>query len=216
MEVLVERLKWLREKKRLGQKEVSGNIGVTLSGYQKMEYGESNPKIETLIKIAKYFKVRTDFLLGLSDQTSEMERLAGNLNKVSVVLKFKKLDLLDLISKIDNHEIIAMKRNIEDLEETFKSGLSEYIQELYEVPMNNPHEDDWLISGAPYICETNFDKKIGKWELDVFDKDNYNLITYVFDNDAEYELESEKITKYFTQVKPPMYNFKQPNIISEI
>lgn len=82
MEVLAERLKWLREQKRLSQKEIAANIGVTLSGLQKMMYNESNPKIDTLVRMAKYFEVTTDFLLGLTDDTDELIKLRRELRRL--------------------------------------------------------------------------------------------------------------------------------------
>jgi transcriptional regulator with XRE-family HTH domain len=81
MEVLAARLKWIRESKRLGQKEVASEIGISLNGLQKFEYNESNPKIDTLIKMARYFEVSTDFLLGLNDETNELSKIRANFGK---------------------------------------------------------------------------------------------------------------------------------------
>jgi transcriptional regulator with XRE-family HTH domain len=82
MEVLAKRVKWLREKKRMGQKEVAAEIGMTVSGIQKIEYGERDPKLEKLIEIAKLFNVTTDFLLGLSNEIGDLQELKGDLHRL--------------------------------------------------------------------------------------------------------------------------------------
>ena len=62
--MLGKRLRALREDMDLTQKDLGKilNIGnVTLSQYEK---GDRNPDYETLLKIAEYFNVSTDYLLG--------------------------------------------------------------------------------------------------------------------------------------------------------
>lgn len=62
-----ERLRLLREENSLTQLELSKQTGignVTLSQYEK---GTRNPDKDTIIKIAEYFDVTTDYLLGKSN-----------------------------------------------------------------------------------------------------------------------------------------------------
>jgi len=64
---LAERLKKLREERGFMQKFVADSIGVrsnTLSGY---ENGTRSPDPETLVKLASFYDVSTDYLLGKSD-----------------------------------------------------------------------------------------------------------------------------------------------------
>lgn len=73
-ELLGRRLKALREKKGISQKFVASKIGVnnsTLSGY---ESGYREPDGETLSRLADFYEVTTDYLLGRSDNY----RLSGN------------------------------------------------------------------------------------------------------------------------------------------
>lgn len=61
------RLKALRTKKKLTQKQLAEKINVThvsISGY---ENGNRSPDTDTLEKIADYFGVSTDYLLGRTD-----------------------------------------------------------------------------------------------------------------------------------------------------
>lgn len=109
MEVLAKRLKWLREQKRLSQKEVAAEIGMSLNGYQKIEMNERNPKLEVLIGLSKLYNETTDFLLGLDDSCSflneiviEMNELKEefNLNRSKAELKNYKLQQIkDFVKK---------------------------------------------------------------------------------------------------------------------
>lgn len=65
--MLGKRLKMLRESNNLTQIELGKILGVgnvTLSQYEK---GDRNPDYDTLLRIADYFNVSTDYLLGKTD-----------------------------------------------------------------------------------------------------------------------------------------------------
>ena len=49
------------------QKQMAENLGITERNYQRYE-ATSNPSVKTLIKIADYFDVTIDYLLGRSDK----------------------------------------------------------------------------------------------------------------------------------------------------
>jgi len=59
-----ERLKPLRKSKKKTQKEMAELLGCTERHYQKIEYGHINVPATTVIYLAKYFNVSTDYLLG--------------------------------------------------------------------------------------------------------------------------------------------------------
>jgi len=63
-----QRLKTLRKEKKLRQKDMAELISCTERNYQKMEYGEVNIPGLTLIKIADYFDVSLDYLVGRSEE----------------------------------------------------------------------------------------------------------------------------------------------------
>ena len=68
LEMFSARLRELRQEKRLRQREMAGLLGCTLGHYQKIEYGQVNVPITTLIALAEKFRVTTDYLLGRSDE----------------------------------------------------------------------------------------------------------------------------------------------------
>ena len=59
-----ERLKDLRKKHKITQEDLAKIIGVERSSIGKYESSTTIPSNETLIKIANYFNVSTDYLLG--------------------------------------------------------------------------------------------------------------------------------------------------------
>ena len=68
MPVFGARLKALRKEKKLKQKEMAELLERTERNYQKLEYGEINVPGLTLIKLADFFGVTIDYLVGRTDE----------------------------------------------------------------------------------------------------------------------------------------------------
>ena len=62
-----ERLKDLRKNNNVTQKQLAFDISLSERNYQSLEYGNVKPSYETLIKLADYFDVSLDYLVGRSD-----------------------------------------------------------------------------------------------------------------------------------------------------
>ena len=56
------KLKELRKNKGVSQEEVANALGVSFRAYQNYEYGQREPNIEMLNKIADYFGTSVDYL----------------------------------------------------------------------------------------------------------------------------------------------------------
>ena len=70
--MLSERLTYLRKKRKMTQSALSKALGIartTLSGY---ESGTREPDHETLQKIADYFEVSIDYLLGRTEEPKKV------------------------------------------------------------------------------------------------------------------------------------------------
>ena len=67
MKNYLERLNELRKSKQISQKELANILGTTNSSIYDWECGRAQPDLKTLINIAKYFEVTTDYLLGLCE-----------------------------------------------------------------------------------------------------------------------------------------------------
>lgn len=64
---LDERLQQLRSEKNLLQKDIAKDNNLSLRAYQYYERGQSDPTSKVLIKLADYFNVSLDYLVGRSD-----------------------------------------------------------------------------------------------------------------------------------------------------
>lgn len=60
------RLQQLREEKKLSQGVLAKELGVTRQAYSRYERGERELNYNSLIKLANYFDVSVDYLLGNS------------------------------------------------------------------------------------------------------------------------------------------------------
>lgn len=67
MKIFAERLLYLRKEKNISQARLAKDIEVSLSVVCYWETNRSEPTAPNIIKIADYFDVSTDYLLGKSD-----------------------------------------------------------------------------------------------------------------------------------------------------
>ncbi len=58
------KLKELRKQKGLSQEEAANALGISMRAYQNYEYGQREPNIEMINKLADFYGVTTDYLLG--------------------------------------------------------------------------------------------------------------------------------------------------------
>lgn len=70
----MNRLKELRQEKKLSQKEIAETLGFSLRSFQRMENGENQIKPEKAQQLADYFGVSVGYLLGYSDYKAETIR----------------------------------------------------------------------------------------------------------------------------------------------
>lgn len=61
---LNERIKYLRIKNNLTSKELSEILNISVSSVSLYESGKRTPSLSLIIKVADYFNVSTDYLLG--------------------------------------------------------------------------------------------------------------------------------------------------------
>ena len=83
MNTFGERLKKLRSERNKLQKEVAIDLKISNTGYSSYENDLRMPGVEMLIKIANYYNVTIDYLLGLDNRTF--------LDKNEIELRIKNL-----------------------------------------------------------------------------------------------------------------------------
>lgn len=62
-----ERLKELRQQHKLTQKALGELTDLSERGIQDLEYGKRKPGHDSLVKLADYFNVSIDYLVGRTD-----------------------------------------------------------------------------------------------------------------------------------------------------
>ena len=65
--MFIERLKKLRKKEKLTQKDIATFLNISQPAYQQFESGKKKMNLETMEKLADYFNVSIDYLLGNTD-----------------------------------------------------------------------------------------------------------------------------------------------------
>lgn len=83
------RLKELRQERGLNQQELASQIKTTQRNISNWENGNSEPDIEMILKMAKFFEVSVDYLLDYNEDLNKNENLAVLEN--SLFLAIKKL-----------------------------------------------------------------------------------------------------------------------------
>lgn len=76
----------LRKEKKISQQDIGNLVGISSQAVSKWELGDSEPDSEALIKIANYFGVSVDYLLGNvsyknNEELKEIEALKSLLIK---------------------------------------------------------------------------------------------------------------------------------------
>ena len=95
-------LKILRKKRNLTQKDVADAIGITFQTYSYYETGRTKPTPETLCKLADFFDVTVDELLGRSPQLFDDAR----------VPKTEVQDLFDRLNIVDQGRVLGYMYSI--------------------------------------------------------------------------------------------------------
>ena len=90
--IIGKRIKELRQRHNLTQRELAKQIGITASALSAYEKNEVKPSIPIIAEIAKQFKVSTDWLLGLSDK----KRIGSEINTYA--------DLFETIVELTTNE----------------------------------------------------------------------------------------------------------------
>lgn len=99
------RLKELRIEQNVSQKDVADDIGISITAISQYESDSRFPNEETLKRLCLYYKISSDYLLGLTDTKH------APLSKEEIKEKMVSSKEMDIIS-----DLIDMIRNKEDSE----------------------------------------------------------------------------------------------------
>lgn len=114
----MNRLKLLREEKGLYQKDIAKLLNVSVASVNQYESGKRDMSTATVLILAEYFNVSTDYLLGKSDIRNyddidiEKELLNIGLNKNDYIPPTKEQQ-----EKIEEFAKFVLKDNLRKKEE---------------------------------------------------------------------------------------------------
>lgn len=69
-----ERLRELRDDMNLTQTEVGKVLDKSQQGYNHIEAGRAELKIEDLVTLCKFYNVSSDYIVGLTDRKNPLKR----------------------------------------------------------------------------------------------------------------------------------------------
>lgn len=64
--MFAEKIRLLRNERNMTQAQVGAQVGLTTRGYQNMELG-SEPRYNSILRIADYYDVSVDWLMGRTE-----------------------------------------------------------------------------------------------------------------------------------------------------
>lgn len=97
--IWIVRIKQLREKRGLIQEILAAELGITQQMLSKYERDVTLIKVDILKKIATYFNVTTDYLLGVSDVKRDLQRQM----KMNETLD-EYYDLIEIYKDLDSYD----------------------------------------------------------------------------------------------------------------
>ena len=119
----MERLKELREGKGLLQKDIAELLGVDRTTYVKYEKGVNEPSNDNLLKLADFFGVTTDYLLGREQNISSPNNLDLSERQMKVLNAYTShpemqsaVDKLLGIDELEYPDFLKHKRKTPDPE----------------------------------------------------------------------------------------------------
>ena len=104
-----QRVKQLRKNKHLTGKQLGNILGITKTGISYWENGRSVPDNEMLLKLADFFDVSIDYLLGKTDIETKIDKSTyyGDYDEVVEYLKDNP-EHLDVYKRILNDDHFAL------------------------------------------------------------------------------------------------------------
>lgn len=108
--MIADILKILRQQHNYTLQQVADGINVNSSTYKNYEYGRREPDLETTVKLADFYGVTADFLLGRDTSLNPFEEIISRMNEkastMTVIEMYEQLPenvqqtIIDLMSSL--------------------------------------------------------------------------------------------------------------------
>lgn len=121
------RIRQLRENRGLIQENLASELGITQQMLSKYEIDVTLIKVDVLKKIAKYFNVTTDYLLGISDVKRDLQGQI-RMNK-TLDTYYDMLEIYKRLDKYDQELIWSILHTVKKTSEKRKNGINNNTEE---------------------------------------------------------------------------------------
>lgn len=110
-----ERLKKLRNSQGISQVEFAKRFNISTGTIGNWEVGKREPDFETIKRIADYFDVSVDYLLGRTDYPHSEKKEPAELTTDSVMYELKKRGLYDKLNAMSDDDRQAVLATLDTL-----------------------------------------------------------------------------------------------------
>lgn len=138
-----DRLRSLRKEKNLTLRELANELGISYSALGKYERNEHQPDFDTLEKIANYFDVRVDWLIGRTDIKTFDELVFIN-DITHIGEKFYEIDpkiraaIVDIIDSV----YLVINNHIDDSSPDYLEKLHELYRTIFNFEIGLIHDEN--------------------------------------------------------------------------
>lgn len=111
-----ERIKLLRKQRNISQISLSTKIGICQEAISSYERGATTPSIDVLYKMHRFFRVSTDYLLGISDKENTVSYNELNDSEASLIQRYRELSHSDKETLLKIAGVFTDKNTEEDIQ----------------------------------------------------------------------------------------------------
>lgn len=152
MSILAERLRELRKKNKMTQKDVATFLGISESGYGYYEQGRNEPSLETLRKLASKYGVSVSYITGeVSDKQNSQTPSTKDEKDIAKRMEKIRQDLSE-----DDGYMLMGEPISEEAKESIMDAMEYAIRQATRInkkyiPKKYRDKQDWLDEGF-YCC----------------------------------------------------------------
>ena len=139
---LPTRLSEIREEKKISQKELADQLGVTSAAIGQYERGERKPSLEILIGLAQNLNISIPYLLGISNEKRTAEQIKKEINKSNEIEKLILNNNIDFTKEeikyiLTNENIIQLLKLCIEFDEEENEKVKNIVEEVMSLLKNN-------------------------------------------------------------------------------
>lgn len=206
LSIVSERIKEIRETNNLTQAEIANKLGISVSGYRKIEYGERDPNIDLIRDLSNMFNISSDYILGLTNLENSLYEKKFEVMLAANNLKIAELQYLKVKDRegADSIETVNAYGNLLQIKGHYNKSFYEYMIDFFDQPSPNPYEDLILKDKFPIKYEIKPDSISGFGVvIHATCADGYDLgriKTFSGGVGLDEEIATEKATKYIEEM----------------